>query len=244
MVFVFVATFSFGSFARLNFYTKHLPPHSIVTDKGVSGTLPEITLAVCAEMGVKCTVKINPWNRIVNNVKTGVYHGMFPVGKTVARNEWLYFTAPIVENEYGFFYYKGTSIPNVLADLKGRTIVVHINSSTHAKLKKLQKNLPIFKIRTELNVRTVLKKFNGGRYDKNTLIYGNHEIYAYLFRELKLENIKYSFGQQKILYHLGLSKKAMDPKLVRRFQDTLVEMLKSGKLNHIYEKNHAVPFLN
>jgi polar amino acid transport system substrate-binding protein len=228
----------------MKFYTKHLPPHSIVIDGKISGTLPEITLAVCAEMKVKCSININPWNRIVNNVKSGQYSGMFPVGKTIARNEWLYFTSPVVENEYGFFSYKGTKAPNVLADLKGRTIVVHINSSTHAKLQKLQKTLPGFKIHTELNVRTVLKKFNGGRYDKSTLIYGNHEIYEYLFKDLGLTNIKYSFGQSKILYHLGLSKKGVTEAMADRFQEILSKMLKSGKLNYIYERNNAVPVMN
>jgi polar amino acid transport system substrate-binding protein len=221
----------------LDFYTINLPPYSYVNSK-IDGPFKQVAQEVCKRSGISCSFKTAPWKRIMKQVKSGEYHACFVVGKNSSRENWMYFSDPVVETEYGFFIHsKVDNGPRSYGDLSDYNIVVHQKSNTAKKLKALKRDKGhTFKIIEEIDVDTAIKKFANKRYPENTLLYGNKDIYLYLFKNLKANNVHYLFKDKPIQYRFGFSKESVSKKDFNLFNKHLNELKKSGFVSRVLEQ--------
>jgi polar amino acid transport system substrate-binding protein len=234
---VFFFSLSSSIFA-IDFYTVNLPPFSYV-DNSIKGPFKDIAIEVCKRSRLSCDFKTSPWKRIMLEVKSGNFDACFVVGKNPSRENWMYFTIPVVETEYGFFYNSKNLKKKISYNsLSNFNIIVHQKSNTAKKLQNLKrKNQYTFKIIEEIDVDTAIKKFAGNRYPKNSLLYGNKDIYSYLFKKINAKEIIYGFKDRPIKYRFGFSKKSVTQKEFHLFNNELKALKASGFLKKVFDKS-------
>ena len=219
----------------MSFYTVNLPPFSLVSDQQISGPFKDVASEACRIAGLKCEFKSAPWKRIMSGIKDGHYEGCFVVGKNKSRSDWMYFTTEIAETEYGFFYHTNSKRPvESKSALSGKTVIVHDKSNTHKQLLKLQQKIPSLKISVHNDINTAIKMFAKGRFGDSTLLYGNRDIIQAMYKEIGLDNVKYTFKDKPITYRFGLSKKSVKLNEFNRFDMVLRKMKASGQIKKIF----------
>jgi len=220
----------------LDFHTAHLPPFSLTEGK-FAGPFYNIAKEVCTRAKLECTFIVSPWKRIMKNLESGKYKACYVIGHNKTREKWMYFSSPVVKTEYGLFFIKGVhKAPSTFQDLKGFNIVVHEKSNSLKQLTFLQERLKNFNIITERDILTTLKKFTRNRFPKNTLLYGNKDIVAALFKKIGAKNVQYGFKDKELYYYFGFSKKSVPIEVLNKFEMGLQEIKKDGFLEKELKK--------
>jgi polar amino acid transport system substrate-binding protein len=237
ILFLIICTFSFSGKA-MEFYTINLPPFSLVKGDNVSGPFHEIASKVCEISKFNCGFHSSPWKRIMSGVKSGHYNACYVVGKNKQREEWMWFSSPVVKTEYGFFSLQGhTKEVKDFKDLRGATIIVHAKSNTHRQLLKLQKKHPYFKINVHNDVLTALKMFAKKRFSAMTYLYGNKHSYLAIYKQRGESSVRYSLSDKKIFYRFGFSKKSVSKKDFQKFEEALKIFKGSDTYSSILSNN-------
>jgi len=222
----------------MDFYTVHLPPFTTYTNNEFNGTFHKIAKEICKNQNLECRFSTAPWKRIMNSIKEGKFDACYVVGKNKDREKWMYFSTPVAETEYGFFYVDNYQVkPTKLKDIENKVIVVHAKSNTEKQLRKLNKKFQNFKISVVNDVPMLLKMFANKRFGKNTLLYGNKDIYKAIFKQNNVNFVKYGFKDKPIHYRFGFSKKAVNIKEFEAFEKGLQHLKENGFLKKVLDQD-------
>ena len=224
------------------FVTEPSPPFNYLKDGEVAGPSFEIISSICKKMRIECAFELVHWNRAILSARNAEVNGIFSVGKNAEREEWMYFSTPILETAYGIYVNKDNPlIYQKHSDLSGYTVVTYGPSNTSKSLEKLSKRSPGMKMKVELKSIFALKKFNLGRYGENSALYLNKDVVDHLIRELELQNIRYAGDDMKLRYYIGFPKKSNSKTFVNDFTRVLEEFKHDGSLKKILDAFDMTP---
>lgn len=217
--------------AKLKFNTQDFAPFNYAIDGVVSGPAAEIIRAICKDLKWDCSFRLLPWTRAQEEVRQGKAHAMFIIGWNEPRSKWLYFTAPIMNTEYGFFVRNDNPLQfKKVSDVKGYKVGVYGPSNTSRSLKKIQAQIKDMAIDMRPDDESGFKKLSFGRVDA---VYSNRDVGYALIKKLNLKNIRYSGPQRKLKYYIGFSQKYTDKKIFDRFNNKFKDLHKKGEIKKI-----------
>jgi len=223
--------FSTATAAELKFVTQDFPPFNYEVDGVVSGPAADIINATCRELGISCSFDLLPWSRAQLYTKIGKAHAMFVIGWNEERAKWLHFSSAIIETEYGFFVRDDNPLAfKNTADVKGYSVGVYGPSNTSHSLEMVKAKIEDITIHIISDDKVAFKLLSSGRIDA---VYSNREVGKALVKKMGLKNIRYAGCHRKLKYYIGFSKKFTDPKLVERFNATLLKLQQQGKTEAI-----------
>ncbi len=223
---------------ELKFVTQNFSPFNYETEGVVSGPAVDIIREICNEMQIQCSFRLLPWRRAQYEVKTGKANGLFVIGWNKKRAEWLYFSPPILNTEYGFFVRKDNPLEyRKPADIKGTTAGVFGPSNTSNSLDKLRTqmielNLQPITIKMKHDDILVFKMLDIGKRNLD-LAYSNRDVGNAIIDQLNLKNIRYAGVQKRLKYYIGFSRQYTNKKIVIQFNETFKRLHKTKVIQKI-----------
>lgn len=220
---------------------RNFEPFNYVANGYPQGPAVDIIHKVCKKLGWKCNIKVLPWVRAQEATRAGQYEAIFTVGWNASRNQWLYYTYPLMETEYGFFA-RTTENPKPylsLKDLDKKTIIVYGPSNTSKRLERLKKLAEqqgiSFKIDIDVNNGNTIKRLVGNRGD---LLFSNRDVGKALAKKEGKDNEVSYIGQAFPPYHyyIGFSRsKSGNFKLFSQFNAAYKKLVDSGEIDRLLE---------
>lgn len=224
----------FARGAELKFNTQDFAPFNYEIDGVVSGPGADIIRRICSEMKIDCSFNLLPWARAQEEVRNGIAQGLFLIGWNEERAQWLYFSPPILNSEYGFFVRNDNPLKfNHVSDVKGYTVGVYGPSNTSFFLEKIKAEIKDLTIDMTPDDPAAFKKLSLGRVDA---VYSNRHVGYDLIAKLSLTNLRYAGVHTGLKYHIGFSRKHTDKKLVDQFSATFRNLHKRGVIQEILAK--------
>jgi len=221
--------------------TQDFAPYSYLENGQVSGPAASIIRQVCAEMNTKCEMRLQSWTRAQFNVRKGKANGLFVLAKNEERKNWLYFSVPIFQAEYGIFVRESDSLKFTDASqLQGYLVGVYGPSNTSRLLELINKKVPEMKMDMRPDDTVGFKKLHHGR---NDAVFSNKDVGWMIIKKHKFKGIRYAGAYQKTLYYVGFSKKTTDEKTVKSFNAAYMKLYKNGTIKTILHTYDMTPFV-
>lgn len=219
---------------ELKFVTQEFAPFHYSEGKNVAGPGAEIVRLVCGKMNANCSIRSYPWTRAQKMVREGKANAMFLIGKNKTREEWLWFSHPILQTEYGFFVQKDNPLQFKKADdVKGLKVAVFGPSNTSKSLDKIKLEIKDLIIDMTVNDEPGFRKLPRGRVDA---VYSNKDVGFALISRLELKGIRYAGMHRELEYFVGFSKQYNDRQTVDAFNEAFMELYKSGTVLEILDR--------
>jgi len=223
----------------LIFNTQEFPPFTYMGEGKVDGPAVKIIEAVCKKNDVTCSFNLLPWTRAQKLVKEGKANAMFVIGWNKARDEWLYFSPPIMKTEYGFFVKNDNLLEfKDVFDVKGYKVGVYGPSNTSKSLEKIKAEVGDLSIDLRPDDESGFKKLSAGRVDA---VFSNRDVGFALIKKMNLENIRYAGKQRQLNYYIGFSKQFTEKQVVDRFNNGFMDLYKNGVIKEILDKYFMEP---
>lgn len=217
--------------------TDTFPPFSIVEDGKLSGPFPELTLAVCAEIGARCQIEVLPTRRAMAKAEEGELDGILSLLKTTEREALFFFSEPVVDTAYGVFALAANPfLYREARDLSGRMVGVYGPSGTQTVLQEVIKGVPAVELQVELNNERLLQKLVSGRYGTEGLAVMNRDVGFYLLKKGGIAGVKMVGEIGKAQYFIAFSRKKVTPEKFARFNAGLQRLIARGALDAILDK--------
>jgi len=210
----------------------------VMTGK-VGGPAAEIIRTICRRAKMDCVLRARPWRRAILEVRKGVAQGLFVIGWNKPRTEWLHFSPPLLQTEYGFFVNAGNKKAlSKLIDFNGARVGVFGPSNTSYSLEKIRDEiLPEITIDMAPDDPSGFKKLAANRV---TAVYSSHEVGKAIIAEHRIEGLRYALAHRKLNYFVGLSKQYTPPALWGKFNSMALELHKEGVIQRILNKYDMV----
>ena len=241
----FGSTNAFAENNKLTFSTHDFAPFSCKDQGKVAGPFVDIINAVCQEMGIAVGYKLLPNRRSKNVLKTGEVNGNFPLGWNKGRDEWIYFTIPLMTTEYGFFVRKDNPMKyQGIKDIEGYKVGVFGPSNTSNSLAKIQKGMKeggLSPITIDLQANATgsgMKKLVGKRFDA---YYVNKDVGFYRAKQFNIKGFRYTGAQKSLFYFAGFAKEHNSKEMVDKFNKAALKLYKSGVFAKILKKYGIAP---
>lgn len=242
---VLVLILSQSTYAKTHFSHHSFPPFTYSENGESKGSIIELVRRVCLEMNEECTFSFLPNRRAKQYMEQGMVSGTIPLGWNTERDQWIYFSVPLLTTSYSFYAQEGSTFTfNQLSDLEGKTIGVFGPSNTQYTLEKIrdemisQKLIP-FRIDDHPNAdgRGLIKLANG-RYD---LYFVNQDVAEYRIKNLHIKGIKNIGLGKKLEYSIGFAKEHNNPNFITHFNKTILSLYQNGDFKPIWNKWGAIP---
>lgn len=241
-----IAFFSFAIFCILNSATglaeekskplqiisMDFPPFVYQEDSEIKGFNVDILQAIFKDTGYTPEIRLYPWKRCLEMIKTGKADALFPLLKTADRAEYTDFSDPFTSEDTALFVLKDSGIKwtGSINDLKqyrfGRVrgyssgpAIDYLIETGELMLDEVNK--------TENNIRKLL----GGRYQ--IMIEERHVAMFYLRKMNRLKDVRLLAIVQKNMSHLGFSKQRDRTDLIIKFNAGLKRITESGDYDRI-----------
>jgi len=225
-----------------HFVTEPSPPFNYLEDGNVAGPAFEIIDSICDQMSITCKFKLTKWERAILSAQNAEVNGIFSIGKTTERAQWMYFSTPILETAYGIYVNKNDPlIYKNGSDLSGYTVVTYGPSNTSKSLEKLRRKTPSMKVKIESNSTFALKRFDVGRYGDKSALYLNRDVVDHLIKTMKLKNIRFAGDDRKLSYYVGFPKESNTRKFVSDFNRALEKSKQDGTLEQLLKPFDMTP---
>jgi len=216
------------------FVTEPLPPFNYEEFGGVAGPSSDIINEVCRRMKITCVFEITEWREAYLKAKKGRVDGIFSIGKSYEREAWLHYSLPLIKTAYGFFVQKSNVFTYKNAkSLSKMELSVYGPTNASKKLQELLFDAKGSKMIMEEDPKTPFKKLAANRYRENTIIYANRDFGNYLIKVLGIKNLRYVADEQPIRYFVGFPKKRIKASFVKKFNKTIEDLYRDGKIEKI-----------
>ncbi|MCP4022583.1 MAG: amino acid ABC transporter substrate-binding protein [Desulfobacteraceae bacterium] len=228
--------FHFSASAQsLVFNTQDFPPFSYKIKDRVCGPAVQIIEKVCEKIGVGCVFRLLPWRRAQQEVKEGTAHAMFVIGWNKARDEWLYFSPPIMQTEYGVFVNNSNPLEfRDIFDIKGYTVGVYGPSNTSRSLEKIKAKVGNITIDLQPDDESGFRKLDISRINA---VFSNKDVGYAMIKKMKLNNLRYAGTYKSLNYYIGFSKQFNDKNQVTLFNAAFMELYRNGTIKKILSEH-------
>jgi len=217
--------------------TDTFPPFSIVEGGKLSGPFPEVTLAVCAEIGASCQIEVLPTRRAMAKVEQGELDGILTLLKTTEREALFFFSEPVVSTAYSVFSLASNPfVYREARDLSGQTVGVYGPSGTQTILEETIKGIPAVRLHVELNNERLLQVLVSSRYGDRGLAVMNRDVGFYLLKREGIKGVKTVGEIGRAQYFIAFSRKKVTAEKFRRFNEGLKRLIERGDVDAIVSK--------
>jgi polar amino acid transport system substrate-binding protein len=244
-----ITLFLFGhihtaSALELTLNTQEFAPFHYKIDGAPAGPGVEVVRRICAEMNAKCKVKVLPWRRAQDEVRSGKANGMFLIGWNEKRAKWVHFSPPIFDTEYGFFFradnpkaYEG------LPSVEGYKVGVYGPSNTAMSLEKIkakmvEEGLKPIRIDMRPDDEAGFIKLGLGRLDA---VFSNRDVGSALVAKLNLQGkVRFAGATKQLKYYVGFSMEHNDAAVLREFDAAYRRLHAQGAIKTILDRHNMV----
>lgn len=217
---------------KLTFNTQNFAPFSYLIKGKVEGPVVEIIQQACEEANLDCKFQLLDWATAQKQVKEDEADGLFVIGWNARRTQWLHYSDPLIETEYGFFSPKNANRNyKKLKDFEGRKVAVYGPSNTSVSLNRLNSQLNSrIKIALQPNTDAVFRQLVSDR--SVNAAYSNRDTGRAHLARMGMKNVAYVKSHKKLLYYVGISKN-VPLKIVNRFNLALRKLHRDGSVQEI-----------
>ncbi len=224
---------------QLLFTTQDFGPFHTDSPRGAQGPVIDIVKRACEEQAIICNIQLFPWRRTLQLAQDGAVNGLFVVGRNPERENWLYFSGPIVTTEYGFFVpLSDQKNYEALEDFSNYRVGVYGPSNTSRSLSEIAQHLGNLTVEMAADDLDGFRKLNANRIQA---VYSNKSVGLYTSSQLALTNIRYAYSDRKLLYYIGFVKASTPKSLVEKFDKALADMYLRGELQDILLRQGLTP---
>ncbi len=219
----------------LIFFTQDFKPFSYLEKGQVAGPFKEIIDAVCKEAGFDVRYRLLPWRRAIVTAKGGKAQGLFVLGWNTERTEWLHFTYPVLNTEYGFFFNENDPIDfKCKDDLKGKgyRIGVYGPSNTSKKLDSFKEKITDIIIEQTPDDIACFKKLSVNRVQA---VYSNRDVGMAIIKEHQVKKVRYGGKDRALKYYIGLLKSNVSQETFEQFNRAYKILYQAGKIKQIID---------
>ncbi|MCL9779982.1 transporter substrate-binding domain-containing protein [Vibrio sp. S4M6] len=234
---IIISSCLLSSANALTISTLELPPFSMRLPNGdIGGPVIEIVRDICEEMDEKCQFDLLPNKRLKHLVRTGEVDGGFPYGWNEARAEYLYYSVPLLETEYGLFISgDNDKAINGPADLQGLTLGVFgpktnmYHRLDEVRTQMVRDGLTPFDIHASKDLTgELVKMLELHRIDG---YYVNKAVGYFRANRFEAQKLKYAWKHMEIHYFVVFPKATTDVEVVRKFNQAALRVItKDGYL--------------
>ncbi len=216
---------------ELKFTTQEFAPFTY-TEKGqAAGPGAEVIRLVCQQMKTGCKIRVYPWTRAQKCVEEGRANAMFLIGKNPERENWLWFSHPVLVTEYGFFVSADDPLEfRKTSDIKGYSVAVYGPSNTSRSLEKIRAEIGEIHIDMTPNDEPVFIKLMNRRVEA---AYSNKDVGLALIKKHGLDRIRYAGRHKQLKYYIGFSKESTPKAVVDKFNAAFAELHQQGRIEKI-----------
>ncbi|WP_020408461.1 substrate-binding periplasmic protein [Hahella ganghwensis] len=224
---------------ELSFVTQDFGPFQVDSDTGARGPAVEIVRRACEISRINCRVRLYPWRRALQLAHDAAVNGLFVIGRNPEREDWLYFSEPIIATEYGFFVpLNDTGNYERIDDFANLRVGVFGPSNTSRSLTQIAKKLGNLTMEMSPDDLDGFRKLNANRIQA---VYSNKSVGMYIRQQLSLTNIRYAHSDRKLLYYIGFVRAVTPKTIVDDFNEALREMNMMGELQEILLRHNLTP---
>ncbi len=217
----------------LIFNTQEFAPFTYTRGDAAAGPAVDVIKAVCLEAGITHSIRLLPWTRAQEEVKSGKANALFLIGWNKERAETFYFSPPILDTEYGVFVNADSGLKySSPGQLAGLTVGVYGPSNTATSLEEYKKKVPSIVIDMTPDDESAFKKLELKRVNA---VYSNRDVGAALIEKLKLKNVKYSGVDKPLKYYIGFSKEFTKKAVFDDFVEAYKKLHAQGKIKKILD---------
>jgi signal transduction histidine kinase/DNA-binding NarL/FixJ family response regulator len=207
------------------------PPFSTGADSATAGGFTvELWRAVAKERGLPYTLRVAPFNQILQEFKNGKIDVLINLAQSDARRQFSDFTVPHVTVNGAIFVRKGDTGIHAESDLAGRSVIVLKADLAHdyAVSKGWQKQLVV-----EATAAECFKLLASGKYDAVLIskLVGMQTLLANDIGSIKPLDIRVGFAQK---FSFAVQKGNAD--LLASVNEGLSIVKLNGSYDHIYDK--------
>lgn len=218
------------------------PPFSVTYAGIADGFSVELLKAVAEEMNIEIEFKVDHWNTIKNELRTGKLDVLPLVGRTEEREEYFDFSIPYIVMQGNIFVREDNSSIKSEEDLFGKEIIVMEgdNAQEYATQRNFTDNLILVPTYTE-----AFELLSSGKHDA---ILAQSIVGSKIIKDLKIKNIKAVAkvdGDGLVRTKLNLSGfeqkfcfavKEGDKELLGILNEGLLIVSENGRYEEIYNK--------
>ena len=233
-----------ASALELTLNTQEFAPFHYKIDGVPAGPGVEVVRRICAEMNAKCKVKVLPWTRAQDEVRSGKANGMFLIGWNAKRAKWVHFSPPIFHTEYGFFFREDNpKAYDGLPSVEGHKVGVYGPSNTANSLEKIKAKMAkdgLEPIRIDMRPddEAGFKKLGLGRLDA---VFSNRDVGNALVAKLNLQGkVRYAGATKQLKYYVGFSMDHNDAGILREFDAAYRRLHAQGAIKTILDRYNMV----
>lgn len=220
-----------------NFVTLEYPPleYAASEDGPAEGVAVDIVRKVMSNLGHSVNIRVLPWTRAMQKIRTGEADAIFTAFKNTEREEFLNFSGEILISQLVFFYKKkGTSFNynGDVSSIAGKRIGVVSTISYGQVFDGYRPKVYIERVnKLEHNLIKLVK----GRVD---LIPSSYDVAEYTIKKLGLadEVVRLPQMVESLPSYIAYSKKRNLGKLRKEFDEEIRKMRDSGEYLKIMKK--------
>lgn len=222
------------------FLTEPFPPYTYERAGKPAGPLVDVLDKVCEQLGWRCEVRVMPWRRALALAEQGEAHGLFTVVDAPERRKYFALSPAVLQARYTVFGRQGESLQyKGPASLEGRTVAAYGPSGTSMMLEELAQGLQIQTLIERDNL-TVLRMLHAGRYGPQGLVLMNEAVALWLTAQNDMPPLQAVGTVRQFGYHFGLSRQRLSAAEQQRFQRSLQQLCRSGRMAELVQP-YALP---
>ncbi|MCP4325581.1 MAG: amino acid ABC transporter substrate-binding protein [Alteromonadales bacterium] len=223
----------------------NFPPFSYQESKKAQGVMVELVTEVCRNAQLSCKFKYYPNRRAKSLMSAGVVTANIPLGWNADRAKTMWFSVPLLNTEYGFYGKQGENNKyHTVDDINGKTVGVFGPSNTETTLNSLQQSMQIkglspiqIEVMPNVNEHGIEKLLK----DRYQLYFVNKHVGEYLINKHNIQGVEYIGSTHQLGYFVGFAKAHVNPKLIRRFNQSIIQLYKNNGFVAIYKKWQVLP---
>lgn len=206
--------------------------------KSPQGIVPDIIREAAKEINIHLNWESLPWNRALNQIKSGKADAMFPIMKTKIRESFLYFPkTELSYEENSFFVHKNSHI-NYSGNLQelSQYQIGGIETYSYGEKFDTAKETGVIKLEKVFNDEQLMRMFINNRFEIGV---GNKSVLLWHFKKNHpSHDVKFLLPiiSRDPLF-IAFSKKTKGIKvIVDKFSNALTKMKTDGRLSAIHLK--------
>ena len=222
---------------ELKFVTPEFAPFAYLDGNEVAGPARDIIAAACSRSELNCSFELFPSRRARDMLRSGAADGMMILGRSADREEWLWFSPPMLQTEYGFFVEENNPLEfTSLGEIAGYRVGVFAPSNTENQLEEIQSEmtklgLTPFEIEDHPDDAAGFRKLAAGRLDA---VYSNHARgHKIIVNEGLDGKVRYAGKDSSVVYYTGINKEFLHRDLVDSFFESWDQLYADGQAGEI-----------
>jgi len=204
-------------------------PYSYLSDDSPDGYSVDLMKILSAAINADIRIKLMPWERCIEELKTGKIDGLLGVPIYKEREAYVNYSRPVAEIDFAIFVESGNSYVNSIKSLEGTVVGVHKESLITETLLK-DKRIKI------LETESVIEALNKLKNREVTAVIAEKNVALYYIQQKKIEGIKIAGSPVGPVYEYALAVRKGKTNLLKEINRGLTILEENSTLKKVKRK--------